>query len=253
MLSTTALPAPQPVPSHGELPADWQVLVWGLSGGLVLAVVVLFVAAGLARYRRHLPAAPSPVGLPAGAQWKLSDSWATNLAAIVTALAAVAGVFADKLDTVFTREAPVVFAVTTAALLCFAALAPIAYTVCQSYEPGSSDEQGSRVPSTAPVLRGSQGGLYASSFLTLFAVLGSLSSLFRVVADLRAVSAMPEAAFRVGVVLAIALVGLYGVRTLVWAQRYATAETGTPTLIGIVSVTCCAGRDEESVRRFSLL
>jgi hypothetical protein len=246
MLLRTAVPVPQPVPSHGEVSVDWRVLEWGLFGGSVLAALALIVAAVWV-HLQHLPSPDSPEGLPAGAQWKLSDSWATNLITIVTALAAVAGTFADKLGAVFVRDAPVVFAVTTAALLCFAAVAPVAYTVCQAYESASGGR------STTPVLKGTRGGLYASSFLTLFAVMGSLSSLLRVLLDLRAASFSVQAGSWIGTGLVAVLMGIYAIRTLDWAQRYAASEVGTPALAGIVSVTCCAGREGESVRRLSLL
>src|SRR5262249_50891596 len=104
-------------------------------------------------------------GFPAGAQWRVSDSWASNLTAITAALGALVTLISDKLSGIFDAGAIPVFAITTALLLVVAALGPVAYTTLQE-----------RADKPVVHLRGTWPGVLVSTGITMFAVMGSLGA-----------------------------------------------------------------------------
>src|SRR5438128_404035 len=100
---------------------DWRILGWGLVAGIAATAVVSIRLVWLARRGSG--------ELPGGAQWKFTDSWASNVTAITAAFATLLAAFSGKLDTVISAGASATFAVSSAFYVAIAACAPIAYTV----------------------------------------------------------------------------------------------------------------------------
>ena len=182
------------------------------------------------------------IALPAAGQWKLSDSWASNITAIITALAAVAAIFTDKLSDVFDDRAPLVFALTTAVMLVFAAVAPVGYAVFQRYEPRERGESVSDAGGEGEEFTGSRMGWCLAASITLFAVDGSLAAAIGVVHDVHiAPSWVMELADAVIGGIALLLLG-YAIRTYESLRKVSNAPNGSvKTLTGIVTISCCGG------------
>jgi hypothetical protein len=256
-------------------PPDWSILTWGVVGGLAAAALtaLCFVAVVWDPNPKPSPKSGASTSatifrtlrvtwLPPGAQWKLSDSWASNLTAIITALAAVTAVFTDKLADVFENRAPVVFALTTAVMLVFAALPPIAYAVLQRQPQQALSTKGDTLAAEhdapaaeddSPSSQGTALGWCVAAVLTVFAVEGALAAAMRVMHNVHSSSAHIEIGADI-VIVAIGLLVLgYAVHTFALINRTATGQGNVSSLIGIVSVSCC-GRDATPTRpRMTLL
>ncbi|MEU0534687.1 hypothetical protein [Amycolatopsis tolypomycina] len=200
---------------------DWRVFGHGLVAGLIVAVAVALVLARLA-FRK------SGLDLPGGAQWKFTDSWASNLTALTAAFAALLAAFSGKLDTAIAPGASAAFAVASALYVAIAACAPIAYTVGQRT---TSDKNG------AAGLTGSRAGLVGAAFLTLWSVFSSLGSVVFVL-QYGGVGAIRNHQLLATILLAAValLVAAYAVRTIHWLV---TIPTTTNAIPGITGFTCC--------------
>ena len=214
---------------------DWRVLGHGLIAGLIAAVAVTVILAVFAFRKNNLD-------LPGGAQWKFTDSWASNLTALTAAFAALLAAFSGKLDTAIAPGASAAFAVASALYLAIAACAPIAYTVGQD-TTSDRDE--------APGLKGSPTGLAGAAFLTLWSVFSSLGSVVFVLqyGGLGTIRNYRVLATILLVVMAL-LVAAYAVRTIRWLVTIPTTTTALP---GITGFTCCEPPSGVVTRRVFLL
>jgi hypothetical protein len=253
---------------------DWQVFSWGLRGGAIAAGLawVWFVLA-------RLISGWGKMALPAAGQWKLSDSWASNITAIITALAAVAAIFSDDLKDVFDHRAPLVFALTTAVMLVFAALAPVGYAVLQRYQPQENQvsdvkgpitlghhSQGNQVSNVEVVAEAAGGdgeeftgtwtGWCLAASITVFAVDGSLVAAIGVVDDLHiASSRVMHLADAVIVVIALLLLG-YAIRTYELLRKVSKTDRSgkkLKKLTGIVTISCCGSDPSLTRTRMTML
>ncbi|QKV75613.1 hypothetical protein [Amycolatopsis sp. Hca4] len=213
---------------------DWRVFGHGLVAGLIAAVAVTAVLALLAFRQRR-------VELPGGAQWKFTDSWASNLTALTAAFAALLAAFSGKLDTAIAPGASAAFAVASALYVAIAACAPIAYTVGQVARP-----QGKSAG-----LEGSRGGLVGAAFLTLWSVFSSLGSVVFVL-QYGAIGAIRDYQVLATILLAVMalLVAAYAVRTIHWLLTVPATGTALP---GITGFTCCEPPAAVVTRRVFLL
>ncbi|WP_410574072.1 hypothetical protein [Amycolatopsis sp. cmx-4-61] len=218
-----------------QVAADWRVFGHGLLTGLIAAVVVT-AALALLTFRRR------GVELPGGAQWKFTDSWASNLTALTAAFAALLAAFSGKLDTAIAPGASAAFAVASALYVAIAACAPIAYTVGQRT---TRDKTG------ATGLTGSPGGLLAAAFLTLWSVFSSLASVFFVL-QYGGIGGIRTHRWLAAVLLgAMALlVAAYAVRTIRWLLTVPATAAALP---GITGFTCCEPPADLVTRRIFLL
>jgi hypothetical protein len=263
----------------GTASLDWHVFRWGLIGGAIAAVLA-WVWFALARIGGW-----GEMALPAAGQWKLSDSWASNITAIITALAAVAAIFSDDLKDVFDHRAPLVFALTTAVMLVFAALAPVGYAVLQRYQPQENQvshvegrmplgyqprkNQGFGVEVSADVQKdggrisadggdgeeftGTWTGWCLAASITLFAVDGSLAAAIGVVHDLHfASSRVMRLADAVIVVIALLLLG-YAIRTYELLRKVSKTDGSVKKLTGIVTISCCGSDSGLTRTRMTML
>ncbi|HET6708024.1 hypothetical protein [Amycolatopsis sp.] len=215
---------------------DWRVFGHGLIAGLIAAAAVTLVLARLA-FRK------SDLELPGGAQWKFTDSWASNLTALTAAFAALLAAFSGKLDTAIAPGASAAFAVASALYVAIAACAPIAYTVGQSTVTSDKDK--------ATGLKGSKFGLVGAAFLTLWSVFSSLGSVVFVLeyGGIGAIRDYQVLATILLVVMAL-LVAAYAVRTIRWLVTIPTTTTALP---GITGFTCCEPPAGDVTRRVFLL
>lgn len=139
------LVAGPPRPTH---PIGWELLF-----GVALAVWCVGYAARI-RDRKSFSRTSSLV-LPNAATWKFTDSWATNLTAVVAAVGAIGAAVADKFQDVVATRSVLEFGVGSALLGVLAVLAPVAY-VALSLDPketgvGEANAAGPRsVASTSP-------------------------------------------------------------------------------------------------------
>jgi hypothetical protein len=217
-----------------------SIVWWGLLGGVVAFAVVLGYGFAVAGGRQ----ANKPF-LPPGATWKWSDSWASNLTAIITALGTVAAFFSGKLKRLVDQDIMVTYGLTTAVLLVVAACAPLAYAACQSLQ-GRGDEA-----STNPRKRlvGTWYGWCLASALTVAAVEGSLAaggwSIW-----LAAHGALRWTIVAVPVLIA-ALVFVYAARTFHLLLESARSNN-LEALTGIIAMPP-SPVDEQSVPRMTLL
>lgn len=213
---------------------DWRVFGHGLVTGLVAAVAVTAVLALLAFKERGAE-------LPGGAQWKFTDSWASNLTALTAAFAALLAAFSGKLDTAIAPGASAAFAVASALYVAIAACAPIAYTVGQVAKPRGKSAG----------LEGSRTGLVGAAFLTLWSVFSSLGSVVFVLryGGIGAIRDYQVLATVFLTVMAL-LVAAYAVRTIHWLL---TVRDTTTALPGITGFTCCEPPSTVMTRRVFLL
>ncbi len=196
------------------------------------------------------------MALPAAGQWKLSDSWASNLTAIITALAAVAAIFSSDLTDVFDHRAPLVFSLTTAMMLVFAALAPVGYAVFQQYRPQENQKDGA---STSPAggeeeqFTGTWTAWCLAAGITLFAVDGSLSAAIGVVHDLHSVPLWVMILADAVVVGIAAFLLLYAIHTYELMRNVSKHGGSVKTLTGIVTIACCGSDANLTRTRMTML
>ncbi|WP_410641879.1 hypothetical protein [Amycolatopsis sp. lyj-346] len=214
---------------------DWRVLGHGLIAGIIAAVLVT-AAAALVAFGRN------DADLPGGAQWKFTDSWASNLTALTAVFAALLAAFSGKLDTAIAPGASAAFAVASALYVAIAACAPIAYTVGQSTTSDKSGPAG---------LKGSRAGLVGAAFLTLWSVFSSLGSVFFVL-QYGGIGVIRNHRWLATILLAAMamLVAAYAVRTIRWLVTIPTTTTALP---GITGFTCCEPPANLVTRRVFLL
>jgi hypothetical protein len=238
--------APSAPPPPAAAQVDWDILTIALSLGLVASVITIAVLVGrhskvlLKRSHRW-----HGQGLPAGAQWKISDSWASNLTAITAALGALVTVISDKVSSVFDDSAIPVFAITTALMLVVAAIGPLAYTTLQQYHPGGG---------TGDHLEGTGPGLLIGTWVTLLAVMGSLAAVGATTRHIPGLGTGPRSA--VWIVLGVVAIGVavYALRTIDWLIRDANSTPSTKrSLAGVTTVNCCEPETSPAARRMSLL
>jgi hypothetical protein len=250
MYTQLATARPDPASLH------WNILLWGLLGGAATAGI-----AGewffLTRNKRADEGGRF-MALPAAGQWKLSDSWASNLTAIITTLAAVAAIFSRDLTDVFDHRAPVVFSLTTAIMLVFAALAPIGYAVHQQSPPqnqkgrtSTSGDQGEEKKEEE--LTGTWTGWCLAAGTTLFAVEGSLAAAIGVVHDLHGA----EWSVKLGADAVIVVIGVfllrYAIRTYEVMRDVSKAGGKAKGLSGIVTISCCSSDPSLTRIRMTML
>jgi hypothetical protein len=224
--------------------ADWDILTIAIGLGAFGSLLTIGFVMSMHGWRLERAGQPTNTqGFPAGAQWKVSDSWASNLTAITAGLGALVTVVSDKLSGVFDAGAIPVFAITAAVMLVAAALGPVAYTTMQQYRADGSDGH----------LEGTWRGVLVASGVTLFTVMGSLAAVGATVHHLQGVPTGGQ--FVVWVVLIVIAFGifLYAVRTIQWLVQDASgAADPKRSLAGITTVDCCAGATP-AARRMSLL
>ncbi|KDN21443.1 hypothetical protein [Amycolatopsis rifamycinica] len=224
--------------ADAQVVPDWRVLGWGLVAG---AGATLVMGCVLGRLARRAPGAE----LPGGAQWKFTDSWASNLTALTAAFATLLAAFSGKLDAAISAGASTAFAVASAFYVAVAACAPIAYTVGQK-------EKTARKAPTDPMdhLVGSPRGLVAGACLTLLSVFSSLASVIFVLV-FGAKGALYDLSWiAVVILLAMAtLVAIYAFRTVRWLL---TPRGRGATLPGITGFTCCEPPEAVTRRVFLL-
>jgi hypothetical protein len=203
--------------------APWWWIGIGLVAGLavtILTMVILFLVAraDLAALDDEKVRSGDQQGLPSGASWKLNDSWASNLTALVAVLGTVLGL-TDVTKAVLDKGDILVFALGNAVFLAVTGAAPALYTVFQRWlEPTEKDE-------TKRWLVGTKVGLLVAAGVVVVGVTGVLFLLFTllVVADL-------DAGIRTlgGVLLVVALatVVAYVVQTLRWQLKDARTKPG---------------------------
>ena len=254
---------------------DWDILVWGFVGGLIVVAVSTAVAmALLVRGLRE----PEPVKsvqahdgiehrvrvgvnfaqntmLPAGAKWSFSDSWATNLTALIAATGAVAAIFLDDLKDVFGTQAPLAYMMTMSAMLVVAALAPVVYTVFQR-QVASAESKGPSNDGAASTteLQGTLLGWCLSAAVTAYAVSGSLSAAFRFSLAIGKSSGVAWV-ICVAIVVVIVLVMAYVVRSffILFRAVQPGSTVNVNSLVGLVTVSCCSGVEGTTRARISLL
>ncbi len=225
--------------ADAQVVPDWRVLGWGLVAGAG-ATLVMGIALGMLAKRAR------DAELPGGAQWKFTDSWASNLTALTAAFATLLAAFSGKLDAAISAGASTAFAVASAFYVAVAACAPIAYTVGQK-------EKTARKRPTDPMddLVGSPRGLVAGACLTLLSVFSSLASVIFVLmfGAKGAVLGIRWIAMVILLTMA-ALVALYAFRTVRWllAPRRQGAK-----LPGITGFTCCEPPADTVSQRVFLL
>jgi hypothetical protein len=184
--------------------------------------------------------------MPAAAQWKPSDSWASNLTAIITALAAVAAIFSSDLTDVFDHRAPLVFSLTTAIMLVFAALAPVGYAAFQRYQPERNQKGGEE-------FTGTWTAWCLAAGITVFAADGSLAAAIRVVHDLH------RAPWWVKVLAYVIVVGIalfllrYAIQTYELLRKVSKSGGSVRTLTGIVTISCCGSDANLTQTRMTML
>ena len=268
--------------ANAEEPAasqfDWSMLTWGLVGGLVVVFLTLTVVALVAR--SAIAAAlrkPSQVRelrellsqkLPAGAKWTVADSWATNLTALITATAALVAIFQEDLTNVFEHQAPLAFSVTTSAMLIIAALAPVVYTIFQpepelagAAKPDAAEEESAEATQSdnreSSELQGTMLGWCLAAAVTLSAVGGSLVASMRLVGDVHNGDEHRVAQTAAWLLIAsvIACVMAYVVRSFFVLLRVSSPDSGLSlnSLVGFVTVSCCADPQVPTRQRISLL
>jgi hypothetical protein len=232
---------------------DWRVLVYGLLAGFLAAVIVSAFLWQEARKDKRAE-------LPGGAQWKFTDSWASNLTAITAAFAALLAAFSGKLDTVIPAGVSATFAVSSALYVAIAACAPIAYTVGQRMKPSEVDaaekatpagEEGEQAEDPMRNLEGSRRGLVVAAGLTLLSVFSSLGSVAVVL--LFGVKGVDHDVRWATLIIPLAigaLVAAYAVRTIRWLL---TPRAEGAALPGITGIVCCESRPDQVAHRVFLL
>lgn len=265
--------------------AQWAILRWSLTGGIMAATALIVATWILSKTLREelttCHAKKICQGLPAAAAWKYTDSWASNLTGLTAAFGAIVLAFSDNLSGVFRPGASAAFAVTSVELVAIAASAPLAYTLLQRYsgepslvvppQPESTDkrvlrgaserwkvpEETTSQPSTSSStgLSGSSAGLLTACWFTLVSVFGALFA----IAALLFRGLIFHAALAKGFGAAsLALVGIlvagYAARTIKWLLLDALQVSGSgATLGGVINVSCCESEPGATTRRFSLL
>jgi hypothetical protein len=237
------VPVPQKLPGD---PFDWAILGVGLVVGLALSL-----AAGAYFLSRR--SGPDNAVPPAGVSWSLADSWASNLTAIVTALAAAIALFTDDLAGVLGAHAPVVFAVTAGIFLVFASLAPVVYTVAQSTKPTPGLRAAGEVAQGE--VHGTRLGWCLSAMVTLFAVEGAIGAAGRLVFDVHGIHGWVTTIFLLVIAGIGALVFAYVIRSFVYLDEVLVAKDSSrlSELSGMVTVSCCSGREGETRLRMTIL
>ncbi len=228
---------------------------WWIGFGFAVGLVVMRAVPGVtyAVARSHLSALTDGdiiegkiQGLPSGATWKLTDSWASNLTALVAILGTILGL-TDVTKVLLDDNDVLVFAVGNAVFLAIVGAAPTIYTACQRWLEKVGDKN-----VRTRYLVGTPLGLFAAGGVVVVGVTGTL--FLTVVLVVAAEVTTGLKVLGVGLLLAtLALVVVYVVRTLDWQIRDALmkadeAEAGVvPT--GIVAYTPTeAGRPPQ--RRF---
>jgi len=223
---------------------DWHIFLWGLLGGAAAAGA----AGAWFAWTRTNRGGRVEMALPAAGQWKLSDSWASNLTAIITALAAVAAIFSSDLTDVFDHRAPLVYSLTTAMMLVFAALAPVGYAVLQPYKPRKNQKDGDGEEFT-----GTWRAWCLAAGITLFAADGSLASAIGVVQDLHNAPswAVVLADVVIGVIAVFLL--LYAIHTYELMRNVSRNGGSVKKLTGIVAISCCGSDANLTRTRMTML
>jgi hypothetical protein len=221
---------------HVEQPIVWTGLIGGLVG--MFGVGLLAIAVIFEEPRR------TPPGLPPAATWTWSESWASNLTALITALSAIAAVFSNSLDPLVDQSVLVTFGLTTAALLVLAACAPLAYAVFQ--EVGQRLDVETADPGDPIPLNGTWYGWVIASALTVAAVEGSLA------AAQASIVLASDGALGVVVILVIilvqALVFAYAGRTFWLVMHTPHTDSLQSLLPGITTERVRAGHQPPEIR-----
>lgn len=224
-----------------------SILWWGLGGGLIALAIVLYVGAFIVPKKGD-----ERPELPAGATWTWSDSWATNLTALTTALGTAAAFFSDQLKTLIDQSVLVTYGLATALLLAVATCAPVAYASLQKV-PDPDRKRGALTEEDTPeedgTLVGTWWGWCVASSLTIFAVEGSLFAAQRglVIAG----GGVLRAVVMIGIGLMQILVVVYAWRTFALVIQAAKGKTLPGGLTGIVAQSCCGSTS--AVRRMTLM
>lgn len=234
--------------AHIEQPVVWAGLIGGLVGMFGVGLLALAVIFEEPR--------TTPPALPAGATWTWSESWASNLTAIMTVLGSLAAIFSGKLRSLVDQSVLVTYGLTTTALLVLAACAPLAYAILQEADrvpqtAGRGEDGEIRaVRGRAIPLRGTWWGWALSSALTVAAVVGSLAA-----AQCAIVLASNDA-LGVVVILVIgliqALVFGYTGRTF-WLVMHTTPTRTLQSLLPGVTTERFRGVDRDPEIRMTLL
>lgn len=232
---------------------DWAVLSWVGVAGVATSILTIVVALVMAwrRDNKVSRADTSDLGAeppPTAAEWKFSDSWASNLTALIAAIAAIVAAFGDDLGSAVSKLQAAEFAVAVAAMVALAATAPVAY-VAFSRVKGRTNE-------------GTVTGLVVAAFLTLTATFGSLGALEWMIWYKPATQPLPSGVTEIFIerdlpwwiravpVLVALLVAVYAIRTVValigWFRK-PSRRANDHEIVGMMSRTCCAG-DEPRLR-----
>lgn len=198
-----------------------SVIEWGLWGWLLGLLIVAGIGAYITKVKAGGPR------LPAGGTWTWSDSWASNLTAILTALGAAATFVSDQLEPLVDQAVVVAFGLTAALLLVGAACAPLVYAACQVVTDDAGDQK------AGSALAGTWYGWCLASAVTVGAVEGSLS------AALRSVGLTAHGGLRAAVLAVVGAIMLlvlgYAARTFWLVHRSTERQSFQGVLPGVTT------------------
>jgi hypothetical protein len=221
--------------------------------GLAVAVLALTVRVMLGKPEKYGVMLGQPekrsktTALPAAASWSFSDSWATNITAVMTAVGAVGTAVADKFPNVVAESSVLEFGVGGAFLGVIAVLAPVAYAAASKSPVGTARGEddvpgGGRWPS-----------LLAAAAMTLTGAFGSLIGVLVLTVDAR-LGDWTKAWIWILCLASLGLIAWYAFNTLRWVLEATMKEpAGVARFAGLFTVSCCGGQAGSVRVRVALL